>query len=100
MERGRIRRRAKKSSHRVIPKESLRVLDAVRGRRSHSQNRRDWAHQSRALSHRYGGVTMTLRITTMLAAGLLVASTTLAQRPARNVSPARHPNLAAAQRSV
>jgi hypothetical protein len=43
---------------------------------------------------------MTTRIVVFLAGVLLIAATTLAQRPARNVSPRRHPNLAAAQHLV
>jgi hypothetical protein len=43
---------------------------------------------------------MKTRIIAVLAAGILVASTALAQRPAENVSPRRHPNIAAAQRLV
>jgi hypothetical protein len=43
---------------------------------------------------------MKTRIIAVLAGGILVASTALAQRPAENVSPKRHPNIAAAQRLV
>jgi hypothetical protein len=43
---------------------------------------------------------MKTRIIAVLAGGILVASTALAQRPAENVSPRRHPNIAAAQRLV
>jgi hypothetical protein len=43
---------------------------------------------------------MTARIAAVLAAGLLVATTSFAQRPKQNVSAARHPNIAAAQRLV
>jgi hypothetical protein len=39
-------------------------------------------------------------IIAVLAGGILMATTALAQRPAENVSPRRHPNLAAAQRLV
>jgi len=39
-------------------------------------------------------------VTVALAGGLLVAATALAQKPVQNVSPARHPNLAAAQHLV
>ena len=35
-----------------------------------------------------------------LGIGLLVASTALAQKPAQNVNPHKHPNIAAAQRLV
>jgi hypothetical protein len=41
---------------------------------------------------------MNARIVTALAGGLLVATATMAQRPPENVSPRRHPNIAAAQR--
>jgi hypothetical protein len=41
---------------------------------------------------------MTRRILMGLTAALLCATTSLAQRPAENVSPKRHPHLAAAQR--
>ena len=43
---------------------------------------------------------MKSRIIAVLAGGILVAATALAQRPAENVSPKRHPNIAAAQRLV
>jgi hypothetical protein len=43
---------------------------------------------------------MTRRLAPLVAIGLLVATTTWAQRPPENVSPRRHPNLAAAQRLV
>jgi hypothetical protein len=43
---------------------------------------------------------MTTRIVVFLAGVLFLAATTLAQRPAENVNPRRHPNLAAAQRLV
>jgi hypothetical protein len=39
-------------------------------------------------------------IITTIGIALLVATTTVAQRPPENVSPRRHPNLAAAQRLV
>ncbi len=41
-----------------------------------------------------------LLVTATLAGWLFVAATALAQMPATNVSPARHPNLAAAQHLV
>ena len=43
---------------------------------------------------------MKAQVIAMLGAGLLVATSTFAQRPPRNVNPARHPNIAAAQRLV
>jgi len=44
---------------------------------------------------------MKARIIPFVTAGLLiVGTTTYAQRPRRNVNPARHPNIAAAQRFV
>jgi hypothetical protein len=43
---------------------------------------------------------MTHRLVLMLAGGLFVAGTTWAQHPPENVSPTRHPNIAAAQRLV
>jgi len=43
---------------------------------------------------------MNSRIAVILGAGLLVGATAFAQRPPENISPKRHPNLAAAQRLV
>jgi hypothetical protein len=39
-------------------------------------------------------------VTAALVGGLFIAVTALAQKPAQNVNPAKHPNLAAAQRLV
>jgi hypothetical protein len=43
---------------------------------------------------------MKSRIAAILVGGLLVATASLAQRPSEDVSPKRHPNIAAAQRLV
>jgi hypothetical protein len=43
---------------------------------------------------------MSTRIIAGVVGGVLIAATTLAQRPPENVSPKKHPNLAAAQRLV
>ena len=43
---------------------------------------------------------MKTRMIAALAGAMLMAATALAQRPPENVSPRRHPNLAAAQRLV
>lgn len=43
---------------------------------------------------------MSARTIAALVGGVLIATTTFAQRPPRDVSPRRHPNLAAAQRLV
>ena len=43
---------------------------------------------------------MATRTIAFVAGGLLLAATTFAQRPAENVNPKRHPNIAAAQRLV
>jgi predicted ATP-grasp superfamily ATP-dependent carboligase len=43
---------------------------------------------------------VTIRTASILAAALMFATASFAQRPPENVSPRRHPNLAAAQRLV
>ena len=43
---------------------------------------------------------MKTRLVSLIAIALLLSTTTFAQRPARNISPAVHKNLAAAQKLV